>query len=199
MTAEIIAQVLDAGGHIAVDGTDLVLTAPRPLPDDLLAQIREHKRSILDALAGPDPLSPAAERRRRKVLAMARDGKQYAIVVDDPSTDPVAMTLATPDDGTWRGHHPQGSVRPARHPGEDEGMAGVTNPKYTVDEAAAEIDEDDPEMLAAHLEGMRRLGGWEGDDFGRERHVRLFDEDLEDPDGAPEGRVTQRACETADV
>jgi hypothetical protein len=99
MTAEIIAQVLDAGGHIAVDGTDLVLTAPRPLPDDLLAQIREHKRSILDALAGPDPLSPAAE-RRRKVLAMARDGKQYAIVVDDPSTDPVAMTLATPDDGT---------------------------------------------------------------------------------------------------
>jgi hypothetical protein len=61
-------------------------------------------------------------------------------------------------------------------------MGGVTSPKYTIDEAAAELDEDDLEVLAAHLEGIRKLGGWEDNDFGRERHedcMRLFDEDLE--------------------
>jgi hypothetical protein len=71
-------------------------------------------------------------------------------------------------------------------------MEGVTN---TIDELAAEIDTDDPEVLAAHLEGMRALCGWESDGFGRERHeilTRLFDDD--DPDGAPEGQTT---CEPA--
>jgi len=36
--------------------------------------------------------------RRRKVLAMlARDGVQYAVLVQDPDTDPVVMHVATPD------------------------------------------------------------------------------------------------------
>jgi hypothetical protein len=43
------------------------------------------------------PLPPAAEARRRKVLALARDGKQYTIYVEDPNTDPVLMALATSD------------------------------------------------------------------------------------------------------
>jgi hypothetical protein len=50
--------------------------------------------------AGPAPplLSPAAEARRRKVLAMlARDGGQYAVAVDDAGTDPIILSLATPD------------------------------------------------------------------------------------------------------
>jgi hypothetical protein len=49
------------------------------------------------ALASSDPfppLPPAAEARRRKVLALARDGKQYTIYVEDHNTDPV------PSDGT---------------------------------------------------------------------------------------------------
>jgi hypothetical protein len=43
-------------------------------------------------------MSPA-EARRRKVLAMlARDGVQYAILVEDANTDPaVLMTVGTPD------------------------------------------------------------------------------------------------------
>jgi hypothetical protein len=96
--AEIIGQVLDAGGQIAVDGADLVLTAPRPLPADLLDNLKAHKPAILEALARPDPLPPlppAAEARRRKVLAIARDGRQYAILVEDPNTDPVIAALAT--------------------------------------------------------------------------------------------------------
>ncbi|MGH8584657.1 MAG: hypothetical protein ACREWE_00180 [Gammaproteobacteria bacterium] len=44
------------------------------------------------------PLSPAAESRRQKLLALlARDGGQYAVLVEDPNTDPVVMALATPD------------------------------------------------------------------------------------------------------
>jgi hypothetical protein len=99
--AEIIGQVLDAGGQIAADGADLVLTAQRPLPPALLDQIKAHKPELLAALAHPDPLpplSPAAKARRRKVLAIqARDGTHYAVLVEDPNTDPVIMALATPD------------------------------------------------------------------------------------------------------
>jgi hypothetical protein len=97
--AQIIGQVVDAGGQIAADGADLVLTAQRPLPPALLDQIKAHKPELLAALARPDslpPLPPAAEARRRKVLALARDGKQYTILVEDPSTDPVIAVLATP-------------------------------------------------------------------------------------------------------
>jgi hypothetical protein len=49
----------------------------------------------------PDPLPPlsrAAEARRRKVLALlARDGGQYAVLVEDPNPDPIILSLATPD------------------------------------------------------------------------------------------------------
>ena len=46
-----------------------------------------------------DPFSPppASESRRQKVLAiLARDGGQYATLVEDPNTDPVVMALAIP-------------------------------------------------------------------------------------------------------
>jgi hypothetical protein len=97
--AQIIDLVLDAGGQIAADGADLVLTAPRPLPDDLLDRIKASKSELLVALARPDslpPLPPATKARRREVLALARDGKQYAIYIEAPDTDPVIAALATP-------------------------------------------------------------------------------------------------------
>ena len=47
---------------------------------------------------GLPPLSPASESRRQKVLALlARDGDQYAVLVEDPASDPVVMALASPD------------------------------------------------------------------------------------------------------
>jgi hypothetical protein len=42
------------------------------------------------------PLAPVQELRRQRVLA-ARDGARYAMLVEDPNTDPVVMALATPD------------------------------------------------------------------------------------------------------
>jgi hypothetical protein len=94
--AALIREVFAAGGQIAADGPDLVLTAPRPLPPALLDQIKAHKPEVLSVLARPDPLPPA-EARGRKVVALARDGRQYAVYVGDPNSDPVIAALATPD------------------------------------------------------------------------------------------------------
>ena len=125
IAAEIIGQVTAAGGQITADGTDLVLTAPRPLPTDLLDSLKAHKPDILAAIAPPDPLPPlsdAAESRRQKVLAMlARDGTRYAVLVEDPNTDPVVMAMATPGRDVRR-THPQGPVRPVRGAGRHEGV-----------------------------------------------------------------------------
>jgi hypothetical protein len=45
----------------------------------------------------PHP-SPTPPTRHQKVLAiLARDGGQYATLVEDCNTDPVVMALATPD------------------------------------------------------------------------------------------------------
>lgn len=54
IAAEIICQVRSAGGQIAADGADLVLTAPRPLPAELMDKLKAHKPAILAALAHPN-------------------------------------------------------------------------------------------------------------------------------------------------
>ncbi len=70
-----------------------------------LPLIREHKPGILAALQEPanDSLpNPAAEARRQRVLAMLDKypDTRYAVVVDDPDTDPVLLTLAIRGQGT---------------------------------------------------------------------------------------------------
>ena len=61
--------------------------------------IRDDKPGIVAALrqaANDDtPPDPAAEARRQRVLAMLaeRPGIRYAVVVDDPDTDPVTVAL----------------------------------------------------------------------------------------------------------
>jgi hypothetical protein len=51
--AALIDLVLNAGGEIRADGLDLVLNAPRSLPDDLLEQLKLHKPDIVKALGQP--------------------------------------------------------------------------------------------------------------------------------------------------
>jgi hypothetical protein len=92
----------------AADGVSLILSPAGTIKaagdqeavDRWLPVVRENKPGIVVALASSDPfppLPPAAEARRRKVLALARDGKQYTIYVEDHNTDPVLMALATSD------------------------------------------------------------------------------------------------------
>lgn len=71
-----------------------------------LPVIREHKPGIVMALRDtgdvePQP-DPATEARRQRVLAMLGEqpGIKYAVVVDDPDTDPVILALAIRDRAT---------------------------------------------------------------------------------------------------
>ena len=41
-------------------------------------------------------MSPAESRRRRVLAMLTREGVQYAILVENPDTDPVVMTVGTP-------------------------------------------------------------------------------------------------------
>lgn len=103
---ELVQKVYQHSGLVTVDGGDLNLTATRPLPVDLLDELRAHKAELLDHLNGKaanaisdadPPLDPAAETRRRQVLAMlaAHPGVTYAIVTDDEcAPDFVVLTLA---------------------------------------------------------------------------------------------------------
>lgn len=50
--ADLIAAVRAAGGIIRRDGNMIELAAPRPLPAELLARIREAKPALLGLLAG---------------------------------------------------------------------------------------------------------------------------------------------------
>jgi hypothetical protein len=54
MTAfEIIRRVEALGGSLRVDGPDLKVAAPAPLPDELLAEVAEYKPAIMIALGAP--------------------------------------------------------------------------------------------------------------------------------------------------
>jgi hypothetical protein len=68
IAAEIIRQVIAAGGQITADNADLVLTAPRPLPPDLLDQIKVHKPALLAALAAPAVTEEAVDASRQDSL-----------------------------------------------------------------------------------------------------------------------------------
>ena len=75
IAAEIIGQVLHAGGQIVADGADLVLTAPRPLPADLLDRLKAHKPDILAALAHPDAVALVVARGHPRARRPYRRGR----------------------------------------------------------------------------------------------------------------------------
>ena len=48
---QIFRNVADAGGRIALDDGDLVLSAPAPLPVNLVSEVRQHKAALISALS----------------------------------------------------------------------------------------------------------------------------------------------------
>jgi hypothetical protein len=60
--APVIEAVRRAGGRILVRGEHLRLSAPVPLPDGLIAEVRQHKTEILDLLGTAAPVF--SERQR---------------------------------------------------------------------------------------------------------------------------------------
>lgn len=59
--AEIIRDIRRHGGDLSVDGDHLTLTAARPLPDELLQQLRARKADLLGYLAASQMLDEVAD------------------------------------------------------------------------------------------------------------------------------------------
>ncbi len=95
---------------MTVNGDDLHLSAPQPLPADLVDQIRKHKMELLhylnkDAANTDDPDADAAETRRQTILGMLKEnpGITYAITSDtEIEADAVIITLAIRDKATCK-------------------------------------------------------------------------------------------------
>jgi hypothetical protein len=67
--APVIEAVRRAGGRILVRGAHLRLSAPEPLPDTLIAEVRQHKAEILDLLG---TAAPALSERQRPSASPAQ-------------------------------------------------------------------------------------------------------------------------------
>jgi hypothetical protein len=57
---DLLHQVTEAGGTVGLEGDMLRLSAPEPLPDDLLARVRQHKAEIVALLAAGELADNAA-------------------------------------------------------------------------------------------------------------------------------------------
>ncbi len=53
LAADLIRTVEQAGGHLEPDGDGLVVEAPKPLPEPIMARLREHKAEVIDFLTRP--------------------------------------------------------------------------------------------------------------------------------------------------
>ncbi len=56
MVDQLLQTIAQAGGSVTVDGGNLVLEAPRPLTEALLAEVKRHKADLLGALTQPGNL-----------------------------------------------------------------------------------------------------------------------------------------------
>jgi hypothetical protein len=62
---EIIQEVAHHGGHITVQDSHLKLTAPSPLPDDLIAELKMHKSEVMAAVSPPLTMIECRHCRKR--------------------------------------------------------------------------------------------------------------------------------------
>jgi hypothetical protein len=83
--AELIRDIRNLGGQMVIDGNELALTAPQPLPADLLRKLRAHKAELIRYLTMEAANSDPTERRRLEVLAMLAQEPSLtrAFVTDD--------------------------------------------------------------------------------------------------------------------
>lgn len=73
----LMKQVREVGGDLTLNGDKIHISAPSPLPADVLNDIRQHKAGIIAALTPAVIIIPASIRRRfeeRTALAMSESG-----------------------------------------------------------------------------------------------------------------------------
>lgn len=67
---DLLARIESAGGSAEVDNGMLSLTAPEPLPEDLMVELREHKDEILNAMDEISHLSHSEFENQGKAVAI---------------------------------------------------------------------------------------------------------------------------------
>jgi hypothetical protein len=88
LAIDLLRQVSDAGGTVRLEGDMLRLSAPDPLPDNLLARLRQHKAEIVALLAAAEPArdvapAPIADDRVGQDLpAEAADGVRAILAAE---------------------------------------------------------------------------------------------------------------------
>lgn len=97
----VLAHVEAAGIRLAPGPVGTILASPRErLTDELRELIRANKLELLAALASNTLPDPTMEARRQRVLVMLdKQPGKYAVLVDNPDTDPVILALAIRDKG----------------------------------------------------------------------------------------------------
>jgi hypothetical protein len=101
--AKLIQRVKAVGGEIVLEGDGLKARAPKPLPADLMAELREHKPELLHHLQRarevPDEAGSAV--RARLLWDLEADPELIrAVEVIDPDGDPVRLIVAIRGVGT---------------------------------------------------------------------------------------------------
>jgi hypothetical protein len=56
----LVREIANAGGRVRLQGDDLRLLAPEPLPDDLRGRLRQHKAEIVALLSAAEPANDSA-------------------------------------------------------------------------------------------------------------------------------------------
>ncbi len=77
---ELIATVAEAGGTLTLKGDRLAVKAPKPLPTDLVEELRHQKRAILAALAGPPASEEASHLTSEEI-----DARRLRLTLDTPA------------------------------------------------------------------------------------------------------------------
>ena len=84
-TLDLLREVSKAGGTVRLEGDLLRLSAPEPLPDDLLARVRQHKAKIVALLAAAelaDDDAPAVVANDQDLPAEMLDGVRAILAAE---------------------------------------------------------------------------------------------------------------------
>src|SRR5262245_57491582 len=79
----IIDHIRKEGGDLQIQGDDIVLSAAKPLPRELVTQARQHKREILSALKNPLELAKELGRTGRIRIESDWAGPVWLVVSDE--------------------------------------------------------------------------------------------------------------------
>ena len=159
---ELIRAVEQAGGHLELDGDDLVVEAPMPLPKPIMIELRAHKAAVLVALAGQGASSRnvAVRRAHLAVVPNLSDPEdiqawlhERAAMREDSGAARVDADKAAFDELLWIWH----AANPIEHAPGQCAACGTTlgPPVMALPDGATVCDRPDHSCLIAYGNGRR--------------------------------------------